>query len=354
MPDQLTAAVRQTPEAALARFDPARFGFQPDDRGWVRSIAGLGDVVIAPLAWPHAHAFDGHPAPLTLLIELQQRVWGMRAEDCVPANVLAVVEDTGGAVLVAYRREAGFTIDGWLGFVIGLGSRSGALVSHMLGVRQEARGAFDIGWYLKVLQGYCALRTGHTAAIWTFDPMRGANARLNHEKLGATAETFTLDKYGTLHTELYGDQVPSDRLTAVCDLLDPRTADRLDQIEQRTYTALTPADIAHLPAITSATLDQVKGTRPPRLRYRIPGDIDLIRRRDPARALAWRRDLRVVMSECLTTQRVIRRSTHAGPMTVSGETRPGDYLIDGFATGVDATGERESWYRLTERGSRHA
>ena len=180
-------------ELAVAALHPERLGMRRFRDGRRKSFPGLGEVVFAPLSWPHAQcpSYDlteqgREPIDaLTFVVRLQAQVWGMPAEELVPVNILAVLADTGGSVLVAYREELGFNADGWLGFAIAAGASSGTLVSHMLGVRDEMRGTRDLGWHLKWLQGYEALRSGHRSAVWTFDPMRGANARLNLEKLGA-------------------------------------------------------------------------------------------------------------------------------------------------------------------------
>ena len=209
-------------ELAVAALHPERFGLRRQRDGWRKIIPGLGDVVFAPLGWQHAQCAsydlaDGAREPLDalrFLVRLQAQVWGMPPEELVPVNILAILPDTGGSVLVAYREELGFNADGWLGFVIAAGGRSGTLVSHMLGVREEQRGTRDLGWHLKLLQGYEALRAGHRSAVWTFDPMRGANARLNLEKLGATVRELTLDKYG----------VPGATSTVTCRAIgSPRT-----------------------------------------------------------------------------------------------------------------------------------
>src|ERR671920_562404 len=149
-------------ELAVAALHPERFGLRRHRDGWRKSIPGLGDVSFAPLGWQHAQCasydlleVDGTREPLDalrFLVRLQARVWGMPPEELVPVNILAILPDTGGSVLVAYREEQG--------------------------------GTRNLGWHLKLLQGYEALRAGHRSAIWTFDPMRGANARLNLEKLG--------------------------------------------------------------------------------------------------------------------------------------------------------------------------
>ncbi|MEA2522842.1 MAG: hypothetical protein QOF73_69 [Thermomicrobiales bacterium] len=340
--------------AAIDAFHPTRFGFEQYGEGWIKRDSHAGAMVITPLSWQHAQVpsfdvVDGRRVPtdpLNLLCALQALTWGMPPELLVPSNVLAIMADTGGGVLAAYDPERGFTAEGWLGFIIGLGSSSGTLVSHMLGVREDVRGAADIGWYIKLIQAHEALRTGHHAMSWTFDPMRGANARLNLEKLGAVVHTLTIDKYGVLPSTLYGD-VPSDRFTAHWDLLDPATAERIRSVHTGQYRPLTPAAVSGLPEATTATLGGFLRERPPRARYRIPGDIDALMRTDPQAAVSWRQDMRQVLPALLTTKRAVLCDPVAGDVAaVSVEEREGDYVVNGFATGPDAAGERVSYYML--------
>lgn len=345
------------PPAALAAFCPERFGFRPYHAGWLATDPG-GAVAIAPLSWQHAHAAapeDGSSArnALGFLVGLQARTWGMPPEEVVPANVLAVLADTGGSVLVAYDPSAGFDERGWLGFAIAFGGRGGTLVSHMLGVREDARGARDIGWRLKLVQGYVALRSGHAAATWTFDPMRGANARLNLEKLGARAEAFTVDKYGALQSDLYGE-VPSDRLTVRWDLLAPTTARRLREVATGRYRGPTPSEVAALPEATPATLGVLLDGAPRRLRYRIPDDVDALMERDPEASVRWRREMRHVLGALLPTAEACPDpDAPADPARIGVRSRSGAYAVVGFATGTDpdASGRRANFY-LLERVAR--
>lgn len=341
--------------AARAAFHPTRFGFQADRAGWTTLAAGRR-LTIAPLAWQHALAADSSAldsptlgSPLNFVVDLQRQVWGMPAADLVPANLLAVLPDTGGSLLVAYDPDLGFGPAGWLGFAIALGARSGVLVSHMLGVRPDRRGVADIGWSLKVVQGYEALRTGHTCAVWTFDPMRGANARLNLEKLGATVEHFTIDKYGLLRTTLYGD-VPSDRFTAHWDLRSPAVANRLAAIHAGTYRGEEPIQIDQIPEVAAAPGNGSSSGQPPRLRYRIPGDIDGLAQHDPTAAVRWRRDLRQRLGPLLTTSQAAAPASSApDPLSYQQATQPGRYRIDGFATRSTAGGDRANDYLLRRR-----
>jgi chorismate synthase len=347
-------------ELAVAALHPERFGFRRHRDGWRKAFAGLGEVVFAPLGWQHARCssydiVDGERAPLdalSLVVRLQARVWGMPPEDLVPVNMLAILADTGGSVIVAYREAIGFNADGWLGFVIGAGSRTGAFVSHMLGVREEQRGTRDLGWHLKLLQGYEALRAGHRSAVWTFDPMRGANARLNLEKLGGTVRELTLDKYGVLRSELYGD-VPSDRFTVHWDLVSAATHGRLDDVRTGRYGGPAPDEVRSLPEITADNAASLARSAAPAARYRIPGDIDDLMALDARRANAWRTEMRAALSPFLTVKAArIEGVPPDSPISIGIDVKPGAYDVVAFATEVQAPHDRENWYVLRRRGGR--
>jgi predicted GNAT superfamily acetyltransferase len=128
----------------------------------------------------------------------------------------------------------------------------------MLGVREDVRGVGNLGWCLKVLQAYLAVESGHFAMTWTFDPLRGANARLNIEKLGAVMINLTIDKYGVMRSSLYGE-VPTDRFTAYWDLLDPAMHQRLAIVRDGHYTQMSNDDLESIPEAAMDTLaDLVK------------------------------------------------------------------------------------------------
>src|SRR5215203_4776510 len=344
-------------ELAVAALHPERFGLRRHRDGWRKSFAGLGDVVFAPLGWQHAQCrsydlVDGVREPLdalSLLVRLQARVWGMPPDELVPVNVLAILPDTGGSVLAAYREDRGFNVDGWLGFAIAAGGRSGTLVSHMLGVREEQRGTRDLGWHLKLLQGYEALRTGHRSAAWTFDPMRGANARLNLEKLGASVRELTLDKYGVLRSDLYGN-VPSDRFTAYWDLMSAVTHRRLEDVRTARYLGPDPEMVRNLPEITPNNADRLAKSAPAAARYQIPADIDALMIEDAGRANAWRSEMRTALSPFMTIKSSRATATDAPPIEIGVDLRPGAYDVVAFATDVRAAADRDNWYVLRRRG----
>ena len=252
-------------------------------------------------------------------------------------------------MLVAYRPEIGFNADGWLGFAIALGGRNGVLVSHMLGVHDEARGAGGVGWSLKVLQGCLAAEVGHHAAVWTFDPMRGANARLNIEKLGATVRELTLDKYGVLRSNLYGD-VPSDRFTAHWDLRSPSTAARLHAVAGDQLPRAGADALRDIPQATPATAARLAAERAPAVWYRIPADIDALMQSNPAAAIAWRGEMRSVLGQFLTVAKAERLADAAhDPGDLVACVTAGEYIITRFVSFVDEAGARTNAYVLERR-----
>jgi hypothetical protein len=72
-------------------------------------------------------------------------------------------------------------------------------------------------------------------------------------------------------------------------------------------------------------------------------------RRDPERAVGWRREMRRVLSALLpTTQALPDPDAPADPARLGVASTPGDCAVVGFASGddADAPGERVGWYVL--------
>lgn len=350
--------MKRSREESLAAFAPERFGLTRYKGGWTAELDPLGTVAFAPLNWAHNQAPSHWPVEgewsvsnaLELMVQLQQEVWGFPPQESVPVNILSIVEDTGAALLGAYQLEKGFNADGWLGFAFGIGTRHGPMYSHMLGVRGEYRGGVDLGWYLKVLQGYLALEEGFDDMTWTVDPMRGANARLNQEKLAATASNLTIDKYGIMRSTLYGN-VPTDRFTNMWDMRDSRVHERLAQVLDRCYTPLRPVDLTGVPEATKENAAALREELPERVAYRVPGDIDQLLKVDPQRAVDWRTEMREVLGTLMTRRAAIVGDDVAseGPIAIQTSVIEGPYDATGFATDLDEFGNRESFYVLERK-----
>ncbi|MCA9858180.1 MAG: hypothetical protein KC438_00590 [Thermomicrobiales bacterium] len=349
---------RTSHDDALAAFAPERFGLTPYKGGWTAEFERLGRVAFAPLHWAHNQAtshFSGDGEwsvsnALELMVQLQQEVWGFPPEESVPVNILSIIEDTGASLLVAYQMDQGFNGEGWLGFAFGIGTRHGPLYSHMLGVRSEYRGGIDLGWYLKVLQGYLALEEGFESMTWTVDPMRGANARLNLEKLASKAVNLTIDKYGVMRSTLYGN-VPTDRFTNVWDMRSATVHERLHRVLDRTYQPLRPVELVMLPEATVESVQELRKDLPEQLIYRVPADVDQLMNHDPERAIEWRKEMREVFGTLMTRRGAIVGADVAveGPIAVQTSVIDGPYDVTGFATELDELGNRESLYLLKRK-----
>ena len=241
--------------------------------------------------------------------DLQREVFGVTDLDVIPASELVVVPETGGMVIAAFGEESLETTPcgaavAWGGFVRG----RPRLVSDLLAVRVELRGV-GLGTALKRLQAAVTLERGFPEIVWTVDPLRAANARLNFEKLGAYAARYEEDRYGAgFGTGLYGG-LPTDRLHVVWPLTSPHVRDRL---LGRT-SPRTPADIAGLPVVAPDL------PIPPadRALVHLPADIDALLAADPEASRRWRFALR----------ETLQRTFAAG------------YAIVGFVAGLPPDGQ---------------
>jgi predicted GNAT superfamily acetyltransferase len=263
-------------------FTAADLGFvAAGDGAWRRRVGGRTVAFRLLRRLPDLLAVEG----------LQREVFGVTDRDLAAASQLVVVPETGGEVIGAYLgggrapetdphpELVGFAL-GWGGYVAG----RPRLVSDMLAVRGDLRGG-GLGAELKRLQAAIALERGFGEIVWTVDPLRAANARLNFEKLGAYADRYEEDRYGADYgAGLYGG-LPSDRLHVTWPLTSPRVRDRL--LGRAKPTA--PADVAGLghfdPAADAA-----------RALVFLPSDVDLLRVWDPNATLRWRLTLREALT----------------------------------------------------------
>jgi predicted GNAT superfamily acetyltransferase len=180
--------------------------------------------------------------------------------------------------------------------------------------------------------------------------MRGANARLNIEKLGATVRELTIDKYGVLISELYGD-VPSDRFTAHWDLVAAGTHRRLDDVRVGRYSGPAPADLRALPEITAENAEELAASAPPVVRYRIPADVDALMLSDPDRANAWRTEMRAALAPFMTVKAArLSGKPDESPLDIGVNVRYGAYDVVTFASEEAVHNDRENWYILRRRG----
>ncbi|MCA9880021.1 MAG: GNAT family N-acetyltransferase [Thermomicrobiales bacterium] len=256
----------------MPELSPATLGFREDGaQAWTRGLRGR-QVQFRLLS------------TLEDLIQaerLQEEVFGVTDRDLIPANELIVVAETGGAVIGAFLPQepevAAGVLVGWGGFV-----GKPRIVSDFLAVREPARN-LGLAEQLKRLQAAVALQQGFQEIVWTVDPLRAANARLNFGKLGATANHYENDRYGaTFAAALYGS-MPTDRLHVTWDIASPRVLARLR----------SQAGTAHPPEAFDAGPRDLSSART----IEIPADIDALLAVDPAAARDWRMLLRVALPQ---------------------------------------------------------
>jgi predicted GNAT superfamily acetyltransferase len=146
---------------------------------------------------------------------------------------------------------------------------------------------------------------------WTFDPLVGRNARFNLAKLGATASEYLPSFYGPMDDQINaGDE--SDRLVASWALASPRAVAAAEGTARETgEPAAGSTVVLRGPDEEPAYVTDGGGAW-----CRVPRDVVVLRRSDPAAVATWR----AVVREALT---------------------------DAFAAGLTATGmSRSGWYRL--------
>jgi predicted GNAT superfamily acetyltransferase len=239
----------------------AALGFRMTGDGWRRMVGG------------HELGFRRvrSRADFEQCERLQREVFGVSEHDLASFSILVIIPKTGGEVLGAFdgARMVGY-IQGYGGYLNG----RPRLVSDLMAVEPAYRGG--LGYALKTLQAAVALEAGFPEIVWTVDPLRAANARLNFERLGAVANEYIEDLYGADFAEgLYGG-MPSDRLVVTWQLTTERVARRL----LGGYQPLSPDALDAVPDYGAHQVGRV--------RVAIPSDIDTLLAREPEDARAWR------------------------------------------------------------------
>ncbi|RIH89356.1 Acetyltransferase (GNAT) family protein [Meiothermus luteus] len=223
---------------------------------------------------------------------LERAIWNDPDEGIRPGTLIALVHE--GALLAgAYAREEG-SGEKLVGFIFSFPTnRPTDHHSHMAGVLPAYQDK-GVGFLLKRYQRDWALARGYERVVWTFDPLRGANAHFNLQKLGATFDRYIPNCYGPMGGINAG--APSDRVYATWELRSP-------QVLQRLYAPPPPPETAGLPLANRVEGEVPIGARldlsEPRILVQIPEDWGAILRTDPGLALAWREHSRLVFGHYL-------------------------------------------------------
>ena len=243
-------------------------GFSPSSDGWQRTVAGR------ELHFRRVRT----RSDFEQCERLQREVFGVSEHDQASFSIMVIIPKTGGEVLGAFdsQRMVGY-IQGYGGYVNG----QPRLISDLMAVEPEYRGG--LGYALKILQAAVTLEAGFEEMVWTVDPLRAANARLNFERLGAHSSEYVENLYGDDFAEgLYGG-MPSDRLVVTW----PLTSERVRQRLLSGYQPLGPDALAGVPDYNDHA--------PARVRVAIPSDIDTLLAHDAEDALIRRYRVRAAL-----------------------------------------------------------
>ena len=224
---------------------------------------------------------------------IERDTLGFDDVDLLSASALMTVPETGGEVIAAFLPGVGDAEQmiaagiGWGGFVDG----RPRIISDFLGVTHSAR-SIGVGSAMKRLQAAVASTAGFEEIVWTVDPLRAANARLNFGKLCAYCDHYERNRYGEAMGQSHYGGLPSDRLHITWPLTSQRVIDALIGI---------PRSSATLNNSSSATR-----------RVAIPNDIDAVLSHSRAEALAWRMRVRGELEPLFAAGWVITDFASAG------------------------------------------
>lgn len=220
---------------------------------------------------------------------LLDSIWGGRA--VITSELLLAMGTHGGLVLGAFRGEA--LVGAQMGF-LGLVDGRPVAHSHVTGVVPDEQGA-GVGFALKLGQRDWCLARDIDVVTWTFDPLIARNARFNLHKLGAVANRFLRDFYGSMD-DAFNVGERTDRLEVRWDLRSPRVKSAVQGRPSEESDA----------GEASVVLDEREGQPifqevgdATRIAIRVPSDYQSLRRTDPAAAKAWRDAVGDAMEEAI-------------------------------------------------------
>jgi chorismate synthase len=171
---------------------------------------------------------------LALTEKLNRAVWG-EDDPTDDKDLLRAIQDEGGLIAGA------FTIDRQLAaYLFAFPTRDPRIQhSHKLGVHPTYQ-AHGLGLTLKWFQRTWCLKRGIQLVRWTYDPLRSINAHLNIHKLGATANSYKENYYGSMVGINAG--APSDRFVAEWYLNEPRVVRRAQNQAETPLARASPAN----------------------------------------------------------------------------------------------------------------
>lgn len=254
-----------------------------------------GEQVGNSVSHPSFSSADVHIRQITTseefeeCVRLQRDVWGTDYRDCVPTTVLKVTQKMGGLVAGAFDKER------LLGFVYGItGLRNGEVAhwSHMLAVREEARGK-KLSIRLKLYQREFLLRIGVKSAFWTYDPLVARNANLNINRLGAQVTEYVRDMYSEGGSELHRG-LGMDRFIMSWDLAAESVKEILSGRKTSSVDQYSNSPVVNTAAGGNGSVVFVDADQPfvPTVRIEVPLDVEAIQSSSLDLGSRWRANTR--------------------------------------------------------------
>ncbi|MDP9265649.1 MAG: GNAT family N-acetyltransferase [Chloroflexota bacterium] len=231
-------------------------------------------------------------------VPIQEEVWS--GDVVVPPQLLLAVVHNGGFVAVGHvdgdPAPAGFVFG-----LLGIYDYHFRHHSHMLAVRAPHRGS-GLAVALKEAQRDHCLDQGIEVMAWTMDPLEALNARFNFAKLGTYGREYHRDFYGAMPDKLNAG-LPSDRLYVEWPIGAERTYRRLrgDDVPAALEDAEREGISYVLRAHDGRPVGRDIAGGESHLLLEIPHDLQALKARDPALALAWRQAARVAFESAFAT-----------------------------------------------------
>jgi predicted GNAT superfamily acetyltransferase len=210
---------------------------------------------------------------------LQAEIWGEAFADQVPASLLRVATGIGGLAIGAF--DATGTLVGFVFSLAGVRENQPIHWSHMLAVRESARGA-GVGRRLKEMQRSELARRGVACVLWTFDPLQARNAHLNINRLGVRVIDYVENMYGITASPLHHG-LATDRLVV---MMPTSSTEDATPVRSTAVNGGTPV-LTPFPRPGDISID-LDDTTAPVVMIEIPTDLQQVVSTTPAVATAWR------------------------------------------------------------------
>ncbi len=248
---------------------------------------------------------------------LQTHVCGGSPFLAVPA--LVALKRSNGLILGAFDDQE--TMHGAIVDVASIDEKVPSLFTAFHAV-SEAKRNKGIGTKLRYRERSLAIEKGTLLSRWAIDPLRGLEAHIAFNKLGAIAVSYNRDMYGELH-DSSNEGLATDRLIVEWWLTSPRVNAVVDsqvlpyhfhlglnKMEVATRTALTDHGYRRLVKFDTSVCEGV--TKSAAVLIEVPAKLDSMRSVHMDLARDWRLRTRDIFEQMLKVGYIITGLVHEG------------------------------------------